>query len=100
MARKDVHAEGFTIEPSRYRALMDTLDELAFRGASEESLVKRIAKAAGFTEVITAIERRRKYAKKQGLVRPAKPKAEGQPKPKRKRKPRTAQGGEGAVATT
>jgi len=95
MARpKATVVPGSVLIPSGdYERVVALMDELAFRGPSQEALMMRVAKAAGFTEVMTAIKRRRIYTKKMqaaGASAPAQPR---EPRPKgkgrRARKPAT-----------
>lgn len=57
------------------KRMIDTMIELAFRGKDQESLVKRIAKAGGITEVITHINRMQKHVK--NMTKSARDTAEG-----------------------
>lgn len=100
MSKKRAAGEGVTIDAATYHKLSNLLDELAFRGPKEEAIVMRIAKAAGFNEVMTRIKKLRIYAKKQGLVRAPKPKADGKAPKKRSRKGSAPQEGDGSGAAT
>ena len=56
-------ANGVHISLEDYTNLVKTMDELAFRGPKEESLMVRVANAGGFSEVLSLIKKRRQYAK-------------------------------------
>lgn len=96
VSKKQSTGGAYTISSEAYHAMVATMQELAFRGREEESLVLRIAKAGDIKEVVKHITRLRKYgkthAKEQPAPQPAPPKRS---KSGKKKPPAGTEGGQG-----